>query len=139
MRWLNKNGKLVWKNDSKYRIKWDQSSRSKEQTKLKQFLYQYWKNDIVFEEYLLPFCLLRADFLNASKKIAIEHMGTGCHNEYNPFFHNQNRMNYLSSIKRDIKKVEILQKNGFTVLETFTSDLNKLSYQFFIETYGVYL
>ena len=138
MRWLNKNGKLVWRNDSKYRIKWDQSSKSKEQTKLKQFLYQYWKNDIVYEEYLLPFCLLRTDFINANKKIAIEHMGTGCHNEYNKFFF-KNRIDYLGSIKRDIKKMEILQKNGFTVLETFTSDLNKLSYQFFIETYGVYL
>ena len=75
MRWLNKNGKLVWKNDSKYRIKWNQPSKSKEQTKLKQFLYQYWKNDIVFEEYLLPFCLLRADFFKCRQKIAIEHMG----------------------------------------------------------------
>ena len=138
MRWLNNKDKLVWRNDSKYRIKWNESSRSKEQTKLKQFLYQYWKNDIVFEEYLLPFCLLRADFLNVNKKIAIEHMGTGCHNEYNKFFF-KNRTDYLGSIKRDIKKIEILQKNGFTVLETFTKDLDKLSYQFFIDVYDIYL
>jgi hypothetical protein len=137
MRWLV-NGKLLWRLDKKYLINWDKPSRSKEQTKVKEFLREFWINDIVFEEYLLPKSgKLRTDFLNATKKIALEHQGKGAHNEFNPFFHNNSRINYLSSIKRDVKKAKILELNGYTLIETFTKDLENLSQEFFLKTYNI--
>ena len=77
------------------------------------------------------------DFLNASKKIALEHQGKGAHNEFNPFFHNNSRANYLASLKRDMKKLKILENNGYLVIETFTKDLNNLSKDFFLKTYNI--
>ncbi len=139
MRWRLNSGKLVWKNDKKYIIDWDKPSRSKEQTKVKEFLRALWKNDIVYEEMPLPGGRLRVDFLNATKKIAIEHQGKGAHNEFNKFFHQNSRANYLASIKRDVKKVKILELNGYTVIETFTKDLDNLSQEFFLKTYNISL
>lgn len=137
MRWLI-NGKLLWKLDKKYLIDWDKPSRSKEQTKIKGFLREFWINDIVYEEYVIPKSgMLRADFLNATKKIALEHQGKGAHNEFNAFFHKNSRANYLASIKRDVKKAKILKLNGYTLIETFTKDLKNLSQEFFIKTYGI--
>ena len=126
MRWLI-GDKYVWRNDKQYIIDWDKPSRSKEQTKVKEFLRQHWEKDVVFEEYRIPKSLLKVDFINASKKIALEHQGKGAHNEYNPFFHNNSRTNYLASLKRDVKKLKILEHNGYTVIETYTKDLNNLS------------
>lgn len=139
MRWMI-NGKLCWKCDKKYLIDWDQPSRSKEQTKVKEFLRQFWSQDIVMEEYLIPKSgKLRVDFINVTKKIALEHQGKGAHNEYNPFFHNNNRLNYLASLKRDVKKIKILEMNNYKVIETYTKDLNNLSKEFFLKTYGILL
>lgn len=139
MRWLV-GDKLLWRLDKKYIIDWYKPSRSKEQTKVKEFLREFWANDIVFEEYLLPKSGgLRADFINATKKIALEHQGKGAHNEFNPFFHNNSRAKYLASIKRDVKKAEILEHNGYTLIETFTKDLKSLSKEFFLKTYNINL
>ena len=138
MRWLI-GDKYVWRNDKQYIIDWGKPSRSKEQTKVKEFLRQHWEKDVVFEEYRIPKSLLKVDFINASKKIALEHQGKGAHNEYNPFFHNNSRTNYLASLKRDVKKLKILEHNGYTVIETYTKDLNNLSKEFFLETYDILL
>ncbi len=137
MRWKLPNGALKWRNDKQYLIDWDKPSRSKEQTKVKEFLKQYWKNDIVYEEYTLPSTKLFVDFVNATKKIALEHQGDGAHNEFNPFFHKNNRANYLASIKRDVKKRKLLEDNGYLFVETFTKDLGNLSREFFLKTYNI--
>lgn len=139
MRWLLPNGKLVWKNDKKYLVDWDKPSRSKEQTKVKEFLKQHCPKDVIYEEYLIPGTKLKVDFLNATKKWAIEHQGKGAHNEYNPFFHKNSRANYLASFKRDVKKMKLLEMNGYTVIETYTEDLDKLSKEFFLKTYNILL
>ena len=139
MRWRLPNNKLVWRNDKKYLINWDKPSRSKEQTKVKDFLKQYCKNDILFEEYVLPSTRLKVDFLNATKKWAIEHQGKGAHNEFNPFFHKNSRANYLASLKRDVKKRKLLEDNGYVFIETFTNELNSLTKEFFLKTYNITL
>ena len=138
MRWRI-GDKFVWRNDKQYVIDWDKPARSKEQTKVQEFLRPYWEKDVVYTEYRLPTSLLKVDFINASKKIALEHQGKGAHNEYNPFFHNNSRANYLASLKRDIKKLKILENNGYLVIETFTKDLNNLSKEFFLKTYNILL
>ena len=139
MRWKTQSGKLVWKNDKSYIIDWDKPSRSKEQTKVKEFLKTCCKNDIIYEEYTLPGTRMKVDFLNATKKWALEHQGKGAHNEFNPFFHQNSRAKYLASIKRDVKKVKFLEMNGYTVIETFTKDLDNLSQEFFLKTYNIML
>ena len=63
------------KKAKKYLIDWDKPSRSKFQTAVKKFLFPYWKNDIVFEEFRVAGSRLTLDFYNANNKIAVEVQG----------------------------------------------------------------
>ena len=138
MLWKLLNGKTIAKNTSKHRINFDSESLSKEQFRLKQFLKQYCQSHIIFEEFTLPRTTLKVDFLNLTQKWAIEHQGVG-HFEYNSFFHCGSRMNYLKSIKNDFKKRQILELNGFLVIETTTEDLPLLTHRFFLDKFGINL
>jgi hypothetical protein len=136
MRLLNVNGTLVNKNVRKYLINWDCKSRSKLQYKFKQFLYPYWKNHIVYEEFPVYGSMLKVDLLNATKKIAVEIQGNQ-HESFNKFFHDNSRLKYLQSIKRDVKKVKWLEMNEFKFLELYESDLKTLSPQYIEEKCGI--
>ncbi len=130
MRLYNIYGKLVSKNVSKYLIDWDGKSRSKLQFAVKQFLKPYWRNQICYEEFPVYGSLLKVDIINATLKISIEVNGQQ-HGEFNKHFHNNSPANYLSSIKRDFKKLEFLEKNGFKVVEINYDEINLLSREFF--------
>jgi len=136
MRLFNIQGKLAKKNVSKYLIDWEVKSRSMAQFNMKQFLKPYWFGHIVYEEFPVYGSLLKIDFFNATKKIAIEVNGPQ-HSSFNPFFHNNSRTNYLKGIKRDYQKGIWLKKNGFTLLEVDTSEIKNLSLSFFSTTFGV--
>ena len=136
MRLLNINGTLVNKNVRKYLIDWEGKSRSKLQFKFKQFFYPYWKNHIVYEEFPVYGSMLKVDLLNATKKIAVEIQGNQ-HESFNKFFHDNSRLKYLQSIKRDVKKVKWLETNGFKFLELYEDDLKKLSPQYIEEKCGI--
>lgn len=136
MRLLNINGKLVNKNVAKYLIKWDGKSRSKLQFKVKQFLKLYWISNIVYEEFIVYGSLLKVDLLNATKKIAIEVNGPQ-HGAFNKFFHNDSRLTYLKSIKRDFKKLEWLELNGFKVIELEADEVEDLSVEMIKEKFGI--
>jgi hypothetical protein len=136
MRLLNINGTLVNKNVRKYSIDWEGKSRSKLQFKFKQFFYPYWKNHIVYEEFPVYGSMLKVDLLNATKKIAVEIQGNQ-HESFNKFFHDNSRLKYLQSIKRDVKKVKWLETNGFKFLELYEDDLKKLSPQYIEEKCGI--
>ena len=71
---LNGKEKLI-KNSKKFLINWDAKSRSKVQWRVKQFLFSYWKHDIVFEELRVAGTRLSLDFYNANKKIVVEVQG----------------------------------------------------------------
>jgi len=115
-------------------IKWDGKSRSKFQLQVKQFLKKYWQGDVVFEELKIVGTRLSLDFFNANKKVAIEVQGQQ-HFTYVPFFHG-NRANYLSQIKRDVKKFEFCELNKINLVEIYPKD--ELSKEFF-ERFGVFL
>ena len=132
MRLLNINGKLVNKNVRKNLIDWRAKSRSNLQFKFKQLFYPYWKNHIVYEEFPVYGTMLRVDFLNATKKIAVEVQGDQ-HESFNKFFHENSRLKYLQSIKRDVKKEEWLSKNKFKLIELYEEDLKFFSPEY-IET-----
>lgn len=102
-------------------IDWDGKSRSKFQFEVKTFLKPYWKGDVVFEELKVVGTRLSLDFFNANKKIAIEAQGQQ-HFKYVKFFHG-NRANFLSQIKRDVKKIEFCELNNIKLIEIYPNDI----------------
>jgi len=136
MRLINVSGKLVNKNVRKYLIDWEGKSRSKLQYSFKQFFYPFWKNHIVYEEFPVYGTMLKVDILNATKKIAVEIQGNQ-HESFNEFFHQNSRLKYLESIKRDVKKEKWLKINNFKFPELYESDLNNLSSQYIEEKFGI--
>ena len=136
MRLLNVNGKLINKNVRNYLIDWESKSRSNLQFKFKQFFYPYWKNHIVYEEFPVYGSMLKIDLLNATKKIAVEIQGAQ-HESFNKFFHQDSRLKYLESIKRDVKKEKWIEMNNFKFIEVYESDLKNLSPQYIEEKCGI--
>jgi hypothetical protein len=135
LRLKNINGREVNKIVTPYLIKWKAKSRSKFQFSVKQFLEPLWRHQICFEEFPVYGTLQRVDFLNATKKIAIEVNGRQ-HTEYVEHFH-KNRANYLRSIKRDWVKTEWLESNDFQLVEIEIQDLPHLSPEWIDEKFGI--
>ena len=75
---------------------------------------------------------MRVDFLNSTKKVAIEVNGPQ-HSSFNSFFHNKSRLNYLKSIKRDYKKAKWLEMNGYKLIELTTGEVENLSEDFLVK------
>jgi hypothetical protein len=136
MRLLNINGKLVNKNVRKNLINWEAKSRSKLQYNFKQFFHTYWKNHIVYEEFPVYGTMLKVDFINATKRIAVEIQGNQ-HESFNKFFHDNSRLKYLESIKRDVKKERWIELNNFKFIELYENDLKNLSPQYIEEKCGI--
>lgn len=138
MKLYNIYGKVVSKNVSSYLIGWDTKSRSKIQFKVKQFLKQYWKNHIVYEEFPVFGSKLKVDILNATRKIAVEVHGPQ-HSSFNKFFHGESRLNYLKSIKRDVAKEKWLVLNQFTLIEIYHDEVDEISDKMIKEKYNIIL
>ena len=136
MRLLNINGRLQKKSVSKYLINWNKKSRSKVQFKTKKFLEPFWKGHIVYEEFPVYGSRMTVDILNATKKLAVEVKGKQ-HGQFNKFCHDNSRLKYLEGIKRDIKKAEWLENNGFILLEIEEDEVDSLSLEFFLEKFGM--
>lgn len=131
----NLKGKLVKATFQKYRINWNTESASSYQTAVKKFLRQYWCTCLVCEEFRIPGTKLRTDFLNFTKKIAVEVHGEQ-HYEFNPFFH-KNRENYKMSFSRDSSKEEWYSLNNFELLEIKFDEINNLTPEYCEEVIGV--
>ena len=136
MRLLNINGKLQYKNVTKYLIDWDKKSKSKLQFKVNEYLKKFWKNQIVYEEFPVYGTRMKVDIVNVTKRIAIEVQGPQ-HSSFNKFFHGNSRARYLESIKRDVKKMTWLESNDFKVVEIEGQEVDNLSKKFFKEKYKV--
>jgi hypothetical protein len=137
MRLLNINGKLTNKNVTRFLIEWDKKSRSIAQADVKKFLYPYWKNNIVYEEFPVYGSLLKVDILNATRKIAIEVHGPQ-HEDFH-YFHNNSRASFLKGIKNDEIKSQWLLKNNFTQVIIYTKEISQLSKEFFEEKFNITL
>jgi len=136
MRLYNVYGKLQSKNVTRFLIDWDSKSRSKLQFKAKQFFKTIWENQIVYEEFPVFGSKMKVDLLNATKKIAIEVNGPQ-HSRFNKFFHNNSRMNYLESLKRDHQKSLWLEQNNFTLIELEEKDVNALNREFIYDKFKI--
>ena len=108
------------KNAKKYLINWDKPSRSKFQTRVKDFLRSYWQHDVVFEEFRVVSTRLTLDFYNANKKIAVEVQGAQ-HTKYVKFFH-KNKFKYSDQLKRDEKKFQFCETNKIKLAEVYPQD-----------------
>jgi|TARA_R110002020_G_scaffold158415_2_gene341586 very-short-patch-repair endonuclease len=117
---LNKSKKR-YKNVKKYLISWESSSRSKFQTRVKNFLEKFWDQDVIFEEFPVIGTRLSLDFYNANKKVAIEVQGRQ-HTKYVKFFHGD-RLNYLSQLKRDQKKETFCELNQIKLVTIYEKDI----------------
>ena len=138
MRLYNIKGRLVSKKVNKYLINWDKPCRSQVQFDVKQFLKNYWVNQVVYEEFPVYGTRLKVDLLNATRRIAIEVQGRQ-HSSFNPFFHSNSRLKYLESIKRDFIKREWLEKNNFIVVEIEEHEVKGLNSSFFLKNYNLSL
>lgn len=134
---LNLKKRPVNKTYSKYKIDWKADSASKSQFFVKQFLFKYWSQDMVFEEFPILGTRLRMDFYNATRKINIEYDGSQ-HVAFNKFFHGT-KAGFLSSIKRDFNKVEFCEINNITQIVLEEEDLKNLSYEYIYQKFNVKL
>jgi|TARA_R110000744_G_C19362976_1_gene561591 hypothetical protein len=138
MRLYNVKGRLVSKNVSKYLVDWEAKSRSKIQKATKDFLVEYWRGCVVYEEFPVYGTRLKVDILNASRMQAVEVQGDQ-HIKFNKFFHSNSREKYLDSISRDMQKHEWLEQNNFQVIEIYQKDIPKLSKEWFEDKFGTIL
>jgi len=123
MKFKTLNGKERFlRNPKKYIINWEGKSKSNVQWRVKQFLFSYWRHDVVFEELRIVGTRLSLDIYNANKKIAVEVQGRQ-HQTYNPYFHGNNRQNWLSQLKRDDLKLEFCLTNGIKLVEIYETDV----------------
>ena len=112
----------------KYRIDWEAPSRSKIQFRVKKLLQKIWEPHVVFEGFPVAGTRMSLDFYNANKNIAIEVQGKQ-HNKYVPFFHGDNKINFISQVKRDFEKREFCKLNDIKLVEIFEDeplDINHL-------------
>ena len=138
MRLYNVYGKLQSKQVTRFIIDWDKPCRSKVQFKTKQFLKKFWENQVVYEEFPVYGTKMKVDILNATKKIAVEVQGNQ-HTSFNKFFHNNSRLKYLESIKRDAQKAQWLEKNGYTLVEIHEKEVESLNKEFFLNNFNIVL
>ena len=138
MRLYNVYGRLQYKNVEKFRVNWKAKCRSKIQFKVKSFMKKYWENHVVYEEFPVYGSRLKVDLLNATAKIAIEVQGKQ-HQEFNKHVHSNSRFKYLQSIKRDVKKSQWLEKNGFLLVEIMQDEVPTINENFFKTKYNITL
>lgn len=117
---------------NKYRINWEKDSVSIFQTKVKNYVFPYWRNDIVFEEFPVVGSRLTLDFYNATLRLAIEVQGQQ-HYKYVKHFHGKSKLNYLKQLKNDDDKLNFCIKNDIKLIEVCSeADIKNL----YKEIYG---
>lgn len=114
---------------------------SKPQKLVKDFLYPFWKNQVILEEVKIPGTLLRIDLFNATANphIAIEVSPEATHRKYNKHFHKGSVFNFLATMKRDMDKQKWCEQNGFKFVEIYDADLETLSTTWFFQKYKIVL
>jgi hypothetical protein len=125
MKFKNIFGREVNKNINKYIVNWEKPCKSKVQSKVKAFFRQYWNNHIVVEEFPVFGTLMKCDLINLTKKIAVETHGMQ-HDKFVKHFH-KTRTGFKNSIKRDLKKHQWLEENGFRLIEIFENEIEQLN------------
>lgn len=133
-KWKTSKGQEVKWNVRPFLIKWSGKSLSKFQFSVKQFLWEYWKDDLVGEEVVIPRTRLRVDFINFTKKVSVETSG-GQH--VSQMSHWQPELSdFHKQINRDVLKEDLLLRNGFQTIEIFEKNM-PITEAWFVEKFGV--
>lgn len=135
MKWKKLNGSLVDISIAKYKIDFEGEQGSLFSEEVLDFLYPYWKNDIVLCELPVIGTRMRFDYVNISKRIICETDGFQ-HTQYSPHFHGGSRSKYLAQIKRDLFKDQIATNNNFIMVRIKPDDL-PLTKEWFKKTYDI--
>jgi hypothetical protein len=133
VKWKTYNGNIRPLSSKKYKIKWNAKSASLFQFKVKSFFKDFWLDDEVGEEVLLPNTKLRVDLVNFTRKIAIECNGL-FHIQHTPYFQ-KTKNDFERQVFRDVYKEHLLEINGFQVIEIYEKNL-PLSGRWITETFG---
>lgn len=120
---------------SKYRIDWEkqiQRGGKKNfgvgQLAFKNAIYPFWKEDVVYEEFIIPSSNGKSlDFLNLTRRVAVEYSGVQ-HIKQTNFFHG-NKFHFFKQLKNDLFKQNWCEHNGLLFVEIYTDD--PLTEQFF--------
>ena len=121
---------------NKYRINWENDGNSSLEIQFRDLIKPYWKNSLVLFQCTIPGSLLKIDFLNCNKRLAVEINGTQ-HDKFNKFFHNNSRNVWLASMKRDIQKQKWLEENNIQLLELIQDDLDNFKPSYIYEKFGI--
>lgn len=93
----------------------DTRPRSNLHLKARNLLYSIYPLDIICEEVPLPGESLFLDFLIPVRKIGIEVQGAQ-HTNYVPYFHKNDKNNFLKSQKRDKRKTDWCSLNNIRLV-----------------------
>ena len=130
------SNKEILINTKKYLINWENSGASSLETRFRDLIRPFWGNSIVLFQFRIPASLMRIDFFNINKRLAVEINGEQ-HDSYNEFFHKKSRLNYLSSIKRDMAKDNWCEQNKITILHLTEFDLDVFCPEYIYDKFGV--
>jgi hypothetical protein len=136
MKWFIKSGKSVNLNPSRYKIDWKRKV-SGPQLAVKNFLFKYWKHDLVLEEMVIPKTGgKRFDLVNLTTKTIIEVSPISVHLKYNEFMHGSED-GYLKKLKSDYDKMLVAELNKFKFIELHDNEINNLSKEMLKEKFGL--
>lgn len=142
LKWKDKDDREIKINPMLYLVDWKRVV-SGPQFAVKNFLYKYWKDNVVCEEFLIftgknKQKRYRYDLLNLTKKIIIEVSPDSTHLEFNKFMHGT-KANYHKRITGDYEKMELAELNGFKFIELNDEHLENLTKKMFKETFNLTL
>lgn len=131
MRVTGLNTKRVYNLDvGDYLIDWKPAREvSAPQARVKDFLYPYWKTQVVTEELRIPGSKLRIDLINWQRRVAIEVSPSSSHS-FNKWFH-KDRARFSAAVKRDLDKEQWCVSNRLTYIELTDEDIEQLSVAWF--------
>ncbi len=122
-------------NVTRYRVDFDGDQGSKFSEDVLDFLYPYWKHDVVLCELPVAGTRLRYDYVNVSKRIVCETDGFQ-HDNFSEHFHRGSRNAFLKQIKHDLEKDRAAEINGFKMIRIKPSDL-PLTKEFFKRQFDI--
>jgi hypothetical protein len=122
-----------------YKIDWNKAV-SKPQKATKDFLYPFWKFDVVFEEVCFPLRTqasrsVRFDLLNLTRRTFLEVSPDATHLQLNEFMHGS-KAGYQKRLMVDEFKREFAEKNGFIFIELNDEHLSDLTVKMFKEKFN---
>lgn len=119
-----------------YLVDWEGEQGSRFSEEVLDFLYPFWRHDIVVAEFPVAGTKMRYDFINLNRKVIIETDGIQ-HDQYSPHFHGSLAA-YRAQMGRDMAKDHAAELNGLKMVRIVPTDL-PLSRDFFRARFDILL